>query len=111
MQFSLRFKQLCKERGITQKQALIDMGFHRNACQSWSEGKPSAETLLKIAEYFGISTDEVLGVETKKTASLSGSGNEDEFMQLLSMLSPEERDRELAYLRDLVKRRDIPAAD
>lgn len=111
MQFSLRFKQLCKDRGITQKQALADMGFHRNACQSWSEGKPSAETLLKISEYFGISTDEVLGVENKKTASLSGSGNEEEFMQLLSMLSPEEQERELAYLREIVRRRGTPSAE
>ena len=111
MQFSLRFKQLCKERRITQKQALADMGFHRNACQSWSDGKPSAEALLKISEYFGISTDEVLGVENKKSASLPGDGNEKEFIELLSMLSPEERDRELAYLRDLVRRRGTPSAD
>ena len=87
------------------------MGFHRNACQSWSEGKPSTETLLKISEYFGISTDEVLGVENKKTASLSGSGNEEEFMQLLSMLTPEEQEREIAYLREIVRRRGTPSAE
>lgn len=66
MQFSLRFKQLCKENGVTQKQALAEMGLHRNAAQRWSDGSPSTEALLKIAEYFGITTDEVLGVETKK---------------------------------------------
>ena len=67
MQFSLRFKQLCKENGVTQKQALEDMGLHRNAAQRWAEGSPSTEALLKIAEYFGITTDEVLGVDNKKT--------------------------------------------
>lgn len=67
MQFSSRFKQLCKENGITQKQALAEMGLHRNAAQRWAEGSPSTEALLKIAEYFKITTDEVLGVETKKT--------------------------------------------
>lgn len=67
MQFSLRFKQLCKENGVTQKKALEEMGLHRNAAQRWSEGSPSTEALLKIAEYFGITTDEVLGVDNKKT--------------------------------------------
>ena len=67
MQFSLRFKQLCKEKGVTQKQALAEMGLHRNAAQRWAEGSPSTEALIKIAEYFGITTDEVLGKEHKKT--------------------------------------------
>lgn len=99
MQFSLRFKQLCKERGITQKQALTDMGFHRNACQSWSEGKPSAETLLKLSEYFGISTDEVLGVENKKTASLSGSGNDYTDIELLeAVMRADEKTKEVIRL-------------
>ena len=74
MQFSSRFKQLCKEKGITQKQALADMGMGRNAAQSWINGDPSLETIQKMAEYFEITTDEVLGVETKKTASPEGSG-------------------------------------
>ena len=111
MQFSSRFKQLCKDRGVTQKQALADMGLHRNASQRWSENKPSTEVILKISEYFGISTDEVLGVETKKTASQMGSGNEEEFIELLSKLSPAEQERELAYLRDLVRRRGTPPAE
>ena len=104
MQFSLRFKQLCKERRITQKQALADMGFHRNACQSWSDGKPSTETLLKISEYFGISTDEVLGVENKKTASLSGSGDDYEDIELLEAFKQaDEQTKEV--IRLLLKRK------
>ena len=72
MQFSSRFKQLCKERGITQKKALEEMGFHRNATQRWADGSPSTDAVLKIADYFNMSTDEVLGVETKKTPTQEG---------------------------------------
>lgn len=72
MQFSSRFKQLCKEHGVTQKKALEDMGFHRNAVQSWNNGNPSADALRKIAAYFDMSTDELLGVETKKTPTPQG---------------------------------------
>lgn len=66
MQFSSRFKQLCKENGVTQKQALADMGMGRNSAQSWITGSPSLETIQRIAEYFGITTDEVLGIDNKK---------------------------------------------
>ena len=72
MQFSSRFKQLCKEKGVTQKKALEDMGFHRNAVQRWNGGSPSTDALVKIAEYFGMTTDEVLGVETKKAPTPKG---------------------------------------
>ena len=72
MQFSSRFKQLCKENGVTQKQALADMGMGRNSAQSWIDGSPSADTLKKMADYFGISTDEVLGVDNKKTPTPQG---------------------------------------
>ena len=72
MQFSSRFKQLCKEKGVTQKKALEDMGFHRNAVQSWQSGNPSADALKKLAAYFDMSTDELLGVETKKAPTPKG---------------------------------------
>ena len=76
MQFSARFKQLCKERHVTQQQALSEMGLHRNAAQRWSDGAPSAEALLKLSEYFRLSIDEVLGVENKKTPTPEGEREE-----------------------------------
>ena len=72
MQFSSRFKQLCKEKGVTQKKALEDMGMGRNSAQSWHNGNPSADALKKLAAYFDMSTDELLGVETKKTPTPKG---------------------------------------
>ena len=77
MQFSSRFKQLCKAKGVTQKQALSDMGMGRNSAQSWIDGSPSLETLEKMASYFGMSTDDLLGKEeNKKTPTVSGEREE-----------------------------------
>ena len=104
MQFSSRFKQLCKERHVTQKQALEEMGFHRNAAQRWSDGNPSTDALLKIAEYFGMTTDDVLGVETKKTASQTGSGNDyDDFELFEAIKQADEQTKEV--IRLLLKRK------
>ena len=60
MQFSLIFKELCRDKGVTQKKALDDMGMNRNAVQRWKEGDPSADALKKIAEYFNVSVDSLL---------------------------------------------------
>ena len=48
------------------------MGFHRNAVQSWISGNPSADALKKLAGYFDMSTDELLGVENKKAPTPKG---------------------------------------
>ena len=83
MQFSTRFKQLCKEHGVTQKKALEDMGFHRNAVQSWNSGNPSADALKKLAAYFDMTTDDLLGVETKKEQPTDFDGLSDKRKALI----------------------------
>lgn len=64
MQFSSTFKQLCKEKGVTQKQALEDMGMGRNATQRWNDGVPALETLIKISAYFGVTIDRLIQEES-----------------------------------------------
>ena len=61
MQFLQTFKDLCKAKGVSQKQALEDMRLNRNAAQPWAKGVPSSDTLKKISEYFGVSVDSLLG--------------------------------------------------
>lgn len=74
MQFSQTFKKLCKSKGVSQKQALEDMQMNRNAAQPWSRGMPGADALQKIAEYFGVSMDSLLGREQKNPATENGNG-------------------------------------
>ena len=99
MQFSLRFKQLCKERRVTQKQALADMGFHRNAAQRWAEGSPSTDALIKIAEYFEMSTDEVLGVDNKKTPTLEGERDYAKVIEAIKQADESTREAILLLLK------------
>lgn len=102
MQFSERFKQLCKEKRITQKQALADMGFHRNAAQRWGEGSPSTDAVVKIAAYFDVTTDFLLdNVENKKTPTVSGERNyEDErILDALDKADPATREAILLLLK------------
>ena len=98
MQFSSRFKQLCKEKGVTQKKALEDMGFHRNAVQSWSGGNPSADALKKLAAYFDMSTDELLGVETKKAPTLKGEREYSDLDLIEAVMRADEQTKEVIRL-------------
>lgn len=97
MQFSLRFKQLCKEKGVTQKQALADMRMGRNSAQSWISGRPSLETLQKIADYFDMTTDEVLGTETKKAPDLTAKDERDIARNLEAIMADLEHSGDLMF--------------
>ena len=103
---------LCKERKTTITRMAEDIGLSNAAPTSWKNGSvPKLSTLEKISTYFNVSTEYLLGKENKKTASPEGDGLQKEFMELLSMLSPAEQEREIAYLRDLVRRRGTPSAE
>ena len=72
MDFSDRLLNLIKEKGITNKKLLDDLNINKNAIVSWAkrENTPHGETLAKIAEYFDVSVDYLLGkTDIKKGAS------------------------------------------
>lgn len=84
MQFSQTFKTLCKNKGVSQKQALQEMGMNRNAVQPWSQGMPGADALKKISEYFGVSMDSLLGREEQKNpATDNGNGISEKKAEML----------------------------
>lgn len=69
----LRIEKLIKENNKTAKQVLEDIGLQKNALSEWKNGriKPSALTIIEIANYFGVTTDYLLGRTDIETASLS----------------------------------------
>ena len=50
------------------------MKMNRNAVQPWSRGMPGADALQKIAEYFEVSMDDLLGVKQKNPVTEIGNG-------------------------------------
>ncbi|HWP80031.1 MAG TPA: S24 family peptidase [Candidatus Acidoferrum sp.] len=57
------FKALCKGRGVSPSRACIEMGLSRSLAAKWKNTKatPSAEVLSKIAQYFGVTVDCLIG--------------------------------------------------
>jgi len=61
--FALRLTALRREKGITQAQAAASVGITSNQWQRYEYGAtmPTVETLVNIADYFGVSVDYLLG--------------------------------------------------
>ena len=66
--FFNRFKALCDERGISVYRACEAIGLNRSAVAKWKAGgKPNGSTAGKLADYFGVTTDYLLGKNDEKT--------------------------------------------
>ena len=59
------FKTLCEKKGVSCKRAAEDMGLSNSIATKWKKtgAMPQGETLNKIAAYFGVSVDYLLGDE------------------------------------------------
>lgn len=68
MSFYERFVSLCDEKGIKPGRAAEDCGINRSNVTMWKNngGTPRSNALQKLADYFGVTTDYLLGKETKK---------------------------------------------
>lgn len=75
--FYERFAELCKIKGISPSKAAFEMGISKASITNWKQNgyTPRSEILEKIADYFSVSIDYLLGREPKET--------DDEMIQLL----------------------------
>ncbi|MBE6961268.1 MAG: helix-turn-helix transcriptional regulator [Ruminococcaceae bacterium] len=67
------FCQLCEKKGVSVTRAAVEMGLSRTIGSKWKRtgATPNGETLNRIAEYFGVTTDYLLtGDEPNKNAAI-----------------------------------------
>lgn len=59
------FKALCDAKGLSPKRAVLEMGLSNSLATRWKKtgSTPNGDTLNKVAEYFGVSVDYLLGVK------------------------------------------------
>lgn len=96
-------KELRMERGITQSQLAVAIGVTQGAVYFWEKeiNEPTAGCLIKLAEFFGISVDELLSFESQKE---SGNSNlTAEMVGVFSRLSPKQRELIISLAKEMVK--------
>lgn len=111
---------LISKKNMTEQKFLSDMGFNRTLLSDWKSGKSRSymRHLSKIAAYFGVSTDYLLGntdIKNKPAAT-----EDDELLKLLdnpinreifdkmSKLTPENFDLIRAQIDFLTSRQERP---
>ncbi|WP_242387291.1 helix-turn-helix domain-containing protein [Enterococcus gallinarum] len=56
-----RISELAKKHDKSLKEVAEELGLSRNAIYQWKTSSPKAESLAKVAEYFNVSMDYLLG--------------------------------------------------
>lgn len=56
-----RIKKLCDKQGISINELEGKIGFGKNVLYSWKKKVPGTDKLSQVADYFGVTTDYLLG--------------------------------------------------
>lgn len=66
-------KLLRKSRGLSQVELAAHLGITKQCVSNWENDNilPSIEMLVRLAEYFRVSTDYILGIDSRKTIDVS----------------------------------------
>ena len=76
-----RIKKLSKNKGKSLKTVATDLGFSENAIYKWKTQSPNTESLAKVADYFSVSTDYLLGrTETPSKSNIPMPTDLDEIL-------------------------------
>lgn len=101
-----RVKILAKKRDKNLKQVATELGFSENAFYKWSKQSPKADTLQKVADYFNVSTDYLLGRTDNPdpdNTKLDTSDLEDVLDNMKSFGGVEMTDRDKETIRAFLK--------
>lgn len=77
-------KKLRQEKGLTQKQLAKEVHITQTAVSQWELGKtaPDKQIANKLADFFGVTLDFILGRTTERTSSYYASNiNDSNFVQ------------------------------
>lgn len=68
------FLKLCKEKNISPTRAALEIGLSKSTPTTWKKRNltPRGEILNKIADYFGVPVDYLLGNKEKSPATSEG---------------------------------------
>ena len=68
-----RFIELCSKKGVSPSFVMQKIGLNKSSATYWKRGStPKGDTLQKLAEYFGVTVDHLMGAADSTAPDLSG---------------------------------------
>lgn len=81
-----------------------ELGFNKSAVTSWKNGSlPRVASRKKIADYFGVTVDELMGTKKEPAGMDELDKQMQEIVELLNSATPEQRNAVETLLRSRVK--------
>lgn len=111
--FVQNIKKYCKERGIKPTPACIKSGVGKSFISNIEKGQiPSVEKVSMLAAYLGVTTSELLGEQQSGPTTVADdeAALDEEIIQRLMNLSPEERIKVDGFVQGLLASRSKPAS-
>ncbi len=112
--FKIRLKELRESKGMTQRDFAAEFGVSKGTVGMWESGAREPRTIdeiNRIADYFGVSTDYLLGrtEEKEKPTPEEGDGPalNTRLVERLIQLSPEEQEKVEAFVQGMIAEREV----
>ena len=59
-----KISELCKEKGVTIAKLERETGISNGTISRWGASSPTVDKLRRVADYFGVSVDSLIGRES-----------------------------------------------
>ena len=99
-----RIKQLCSRKGITIAKLESDLGFGNSSIKKWEKSSsPSIDKIVKVATYFDVSIDYLMGRTDIESSMSEIIGDEDiiSFQRARQKMTPKDREKMMQMLKQL----------
>lgn len=97
-----RIQELCKSAGISVTSLEFELGIGKGLIGKWRKNSPNIISLQKVADYFNVSVDYLLGRECPASSSFVFSPDEKSLILLFRELNGEGQEKARSYIDDLV---------
>lgn len=109
--FWSKFYELCREKNMSPNGVAKEIGVSSGSITSWKQGKvPHHSTLIKIADYFGVSVDYLLGKTDEKEKAPAVDADDRELNEYLEFLRTDPNYRMMFSLMKGATKEDVEKA-
>lgn len=104
-----RFKKLCDMKGVKASNVMKELGISNSVVANWKarNGLPNSQTAIKIADYFGVSTDEILGRTPMIDAGILLSDSEKTIIEYFRESDDVSKEHIMKYIEFLSKQKSV----
>lgn len=94
-----------KEKGIKQKDLAkeLDIPYTTYNAYEIEKATPTIETIIKIAKYYNVTTDYLLGIEDDKTQKGTQTLNQKELLKKFNELNEMQQQRVIGFVESMIQ--------